>query len=152
MQRFLYLAAVLMLIALPANAKQIKAGHFPTKETASAIEQGRFSAAEKHIIRKGLLQGQPFRKQHSALTALPGEVAKKPAPGKHFPPGWRDRVTLGKRLDFVVYRSSSPLPGATLQRLPPTPAGMEIIRVENSILRLQANTRVVLDIFDLRPK
>lgn len=152
MQRFLYLAVALMLITLPANAKQTKAGHSSANGMAAAIEQGHFSAAERHIIRKGILQDQPFRKPHAALTPLSGGVAKKLTQGKHIPPGWRERITLGKRLDFIVYRSSSRLHGATLQHLPPAPAGTEIIRVENSILRLQTNTRIVLDIFDLLPK
>jgi len=152
MLRFLVLAVALILISQPAYAKQSKTGSLSARGMAEMIEHGHFSAAERHIIRKGIMQGHPLRKPHPALSALAGGKLKKLPQAKHLPNGWRGRVTLGKRLDFLVYRSGSPLSDATLRRLSSAPAGTEIIRVENSILRLQTNTRIVLDIFDLLPQ
>ncbi len=145
MLRLLTLLTILMLLAHPVAAKQNKKSTKATKDTATAelVAEGQFSAAEKHIIRNEILQGQ---------SPLPQGLEKRQESGKRLPPGWQKKITRGKRLDFHVYRSSAPLPGKALDRLPPAQAGTELIRIENEILRLEVGTRIVLDRFPLLRK
>lgn len=149
MLRFLSLFLLLTLCALPAYANPIQKGLTSAGSLAEAIERGQFSAAERHIIRTGLLQKNSGGGNSSGRLAVPQGMAKKQARGKPLPPGWQKRVVPGKRLDYQVYRSGTPLPGETLKRLPPAPVGTELLRIENSIVRLQASTHIVIDSFDL---
>lgn len=148
MLRLLSLLTILLLLALPVTAKQHKKQKKNIDVSVSGlVAEGQFSAAEKHIIRNGIFQNEN-RKQ----KPLPQGVEKQQARGKGLPPGWQKKVVQGKRLDFHVYRNSAPLPGNVLDRLPPAPAGMELIRIGDDILRLQTGTHIVLDRFQLLKK
>lgn len=149
MLRFLSLLLLLTFCGLPADANPAKNGPASAGSLAAAIERGQFSAAERHIIRSGLLQKKSGGGNASGHLSVPQGLAKKQARGKSLPPGWQKRVVPGKRLDYQVYRSGTSLPGETLKRLPPAPVGTELLRIENSIVRLQANTHTVIDSFDL---
>ena len=142
MMRFVTPLILLLLLAPPAFAKK----HHMAGET-ELLAAGQFSAAEKHIIRNGVLKTET--KQHATL---PQGQKKRLAQGKSLPPGWQAKVVRGKRLDFHVYRHGSPLPGTVLDQLSTVSAGMELIRIGNDILRLQVGTHIVLDRFQLLQK
>jgi len=144
MMRLLTLLTILLLLAYPVAAKQHKKYKMDTA-VSGLVAEGHFSAAEKHIIRNGIFQTE---KQNP----LPQGLNKRQARGKELPVGWQKKVVRGKRLDFHVYRSGGPLPGRVLEHLPPTSAGMELIRIGNDILRLQVSTHIVLDHFQLLQK
>ncbi|MCK4535491.1 MAG: hypothetical protein KAT93_00675 [Desulfuromonadales bacterium] len=149
MLRYLALLVLLVMFALPATAKQKNGEPAPANAVSESVESGHFSAAERHIIRTGILQGQSRQKTPSASQTLPRGIKKKGTHGKRLPPGWQKKVAPGKRLDYQVYRSGIPLSGEILKRLPPAPVGTKMIQVENTILRLHTETRIVLDTFDL---
>ena len=144
MMRLLTLLAILLLLASPVAAKQHKKKGMDTGISV-LVAEGQFSAAEKHIIRNGILQTEKQK-------PLPQGLEKQQARGKELPAGWQKKVSRGKRLDFHVYRNGEPLPGRVLEHLPPASAGMELIRIGNDILRLQVNTHIVLDHFQLLQK
>lgn len=147
--------AVLILVALtmglPVQAKPIKDIH---RRISPVIGDGQgtvtssvlFSPAERNLIRASLLGGQPARSQH-----LPQGLQEKVLRGKSLPPGWQKNVVRGHSLDYHVYRQGESLPESLLQRLPPSPVGSEIVRVENKIIRVVSATRMILDTFDLIP-
>ena len=148
MLRYLMFILLLAVLTGPAAAKQNKA--LPSAETnpSGSLAESRFNAAERHLIRSGLNQ-HADRMTSSAQPGLPPGLAQKISRGKELPPGWQKKVVPGKRLDFEVYRSGRTLPPEILGRLPPPLAGTEIIRVEDTILRIRTESRIVLDMFDL---
>ena len=155
MWRIAILIIVTLTIAMPIQAKQKKV---KTQETSQyvvekqvAVERrGAFSPAERNLIRAQLL-GQKHTTSQRNHKKLPPGLQKKLARGKALPPGWQKKVAPGRALDYHVYRQGESLPDVLLRRLPPPPAGSEILRVEDKIIRLNAATRTILDIFDLTP-
>lgn len=155
MRRIVVLIIVALAVSLSAQAESKKA----KKDMASrdfAKQQfddergGVFSPAQRNLIRARLLgQEQAMSKQHN--RNLPPGLQKKVARGQALPPGWQKKVAPGHSLDYHVYRQGESLPDALLQRLPPSPVGSEILRIENKIVRLNSATRTILDVFDLAP-
>ena len=148
MFRTLIFIVLLAILAQPTAAKQKKVTPSPAAKLSGALEAARFNAAERHIIRSVILQ-DAGRRDASAHSSLPPGLVKKTARGKALPPGWQKKIVPGKRLDYEVFRSGRPLPAEILKRLPPPLADTEIIRVNDTILRIQPETRIVLGMFDL---
>lgn len=155
MWRFTILIIVALAMAVPVQAKPNKQ---KTQGTSQEVIRGRnnveqqetFSPAERNLIRSQLL-GQKPAASHQSDKELPPGLQKKVARGKTLPPGWQKKVTPGHNLDYQVYRNGESLPDVLLRRLPPSPVGSEIIRIENKIVRLNSATRTILDVFDLAP-
>jgi hypothetical protein len=148
MLRYLLLICLLATLAVPATAKPLRSPPPAVTNLAGSLQEMRFNTAERHIIRSGLLQ-HAARKSSTAQPGLPPGLAKKNSRGKELPQGWQKKVVPGKRLDFEVFRSGRTLPTEILKRLPSPLAGTEIIRVDDTILRVQTETRTVLDMFEL---
>ena len=161
MWRIAVLIIVTLTIAMPVQAKQKKTKKHETSQNAvekqetvkqrEALNPGdAFSPAERNLIRAQLL-GQKSTTSQRNHKKLPPGLQKKVARGKALPPGWQKKVAQGRRLDYHVFRQGESLPDILLRRLPPPPTGSEILRVEDKIIRLNAATRAILDVFDLTP-
>jgi Ni/Co efflux regulator RcnB len=161
MWRIAVLIIVTLTITIPVQAKQNKQKKYETSqyvvekqvtvEQREALNPGEaFSPAERNLIRAQLL-GQKRTTSQRNHKKLPPGLQKKIARGKALPPGWQKKVAPGQSLDYHVYRQGESLPDVLLRRLPPPPTGSEILRVEEKIIRLNAATRTILDVFDLTP-
>lgn len=150
MWRISLLIIIAITITLPVHAKPKNKQGDQKQYAEQALEQGRFSPAERNLIRSQLLGKQNSTKAKKQKNLPPG-LQKKVARGKSLPPGWQKKVAPGDHLDYQVYRQGTSLPDILLQRLPPSPAGSEIIQVEDKIIRLNSATRTILDVFNLVP-
>ncbi len=155
MWRVSILILMALSLALSAQAKSKKFNNYQTSQEVTkdqeAIEQGAaFSPAERNLIRAQLLGKQTIPPQQNH-DSLPAGLQKNVTRGKALPPGWQKKVAPGQSLDYQIYRQGESLPDVILRRLPPQPVGVEIMRVENKIIRVISATRVILDAFDLIP-
>lgn len=146
MLRIALLVLLVVAIGLPAEAKPKK------KHSSSPVRQEvksdyQFSPAERNLIRSYLLSNH--ERVRVQPQALPPGLQKKVARGKSLPPGWQKKVGAGDHLDYQVYRHGTSLPEELLKRLPVPPPGSEIINVEDTIIRIDPATRLILDVFDL---
>jgi len=140
MTRLLVLATLLLATSLPTVTSH--AGGFDD-------ERGTFSSAERNLIRAWLLEKERHETVRQPAAELPPGLQKKVTRGKPLPPGWQKKLTRGERLDLDTYRLAVGLPDDLLRRLPPPPPGSEILQIEDKIIRLDAATRTILDVFGL---
>jgi Ni/Co efflux regulator RcnB len=156
MWRTVILIILVLAATLPvqAESKKTKGSTFSQKESRESFNLERraaFSPAERNLIRTVLLdRNRTLSQQHS--RNLPYGLQKKIARGRSLPPGWQKKVAPGHSLNYHVYRQGESLPDFLLHRLAPPPVGSEILRIENKIIRLNAATRTILDVFDLIPR
>lgn len=145
MTRLALLLTLLLALAVPAVAKEKSA------EPAAAREsrRGMFSSAERNLIRSWLLEAERREATGHPASGLPAGLQKKAASGKPLPPGWQRKLNRGARLDQEWYGYGVELPDDLLRRLPPPPPGSEIVRIADQIVRLDAATRIILDVFGL---
>ncbi len=72
-------------------------------------------------------------------SELPPGLQKKAANGKQLPPGWQKKLKKGAVLDRDVYRQGTVI-------APLDPLGLITIRVDDRVLRLNKQTRKIVDI------
>jgi Ni/Co efflux regulator RcnB len=167
MLRLILLTALLLALVSPALAKDKdndKTGHdtpviYHDQEHDKDHDQdrdrdrddhGSFNSAERNTIRAWLQDAErQDAARHPTTTGLPPGPQKKVERGKALPPGWQKKLARGEHLDYEYYRSGRALPDDLLRRLPPPPVGSEILQIENQIIRLDAATRTILDVFGL---
>jgi hypothetical protein len=151
MSRLMLLMTLLMAATLPAFAlaKDTAATGHAGAASYAASERGRFSSAERNLIRAWLLEAQRRETTRQPTTGLPPGLEQQVARGKPLPPGWQKKLARGERLERGYYRQGVTLPDDLLLRLPPPPPGSEILQLEDRILRLDAATRTILDVFTL---
>jgi len=106
--------------------------------------RGIFSSAERNLIRGGLLEAE-----RRAAASLPPGARNKVRRVQTLPPDWQKTLVRGGHLDHAYYNRGAMLPADLLRRLPPPPPGSEILRIDDKILRLDASSRVILDVFNL---
>lgn len=155
MWRISVLILVALAVTMPAHAKANKdKKHEATSGTSlqrtNVDRRESFIPAERNMIRAQLQQHER-EKEHAGHKNLPPGLQNKVARGKVLPPGWQKKVAVGQRLDYQVYRQGKSLPEDILRRLPQSPIGSEILRIEDKIIRLHSATRTILDVFDLTP-
>ena len=156
MWRIAILVLLVLAVSLPTYAKankhvkNDKAERINKQQRAESRSQEIFSPAERNMIRAQLQQEERNKKQKKHKTLPPG-LQKKVARGKGLPPGWQKKIAPGDSLDYQVYRQGLSLPEEILRRLPQQPTGSEIIQVDDRIIRLNAATRTILDVFNLNP-
>lgn len=153
MWRIALLVLLVLAVSLPTQAKskkheQHKAGEISKQQRSASGYEEAFSPAERNLIRAQLQQQERVKKQKKHKPLPPG-LQKKVARGKELPPGWQKKVAPGENLDYHVYQQGLNLPEEILRRLPQQPAGSEIIQVDDKIIRLNAATRTILDVFNL---
>ena len=93
-------------------------------------------------------QGNKDKKQKS----LPPGLAKKIQSGKKLPPGWQKKLVKGEVLDYEVYSNAVPVTEEEKKKLPPSPAGTKLLKIENKIVRVLEATRAVLDVLEIGGK
>lgn len=148
MLRLAPLVTLLLALTLPAVAsvnQDTSTSRANAPEDRERNRYGAFSSAERNLIRAWLLQAQ---RQAPAAALLP-VWQKQDAPGKELPPDWQHQLVRGARLNQEHYGRGRPLPAALLRRLPPPPPGSEILQINTRVLRLDAATRTLLDLFSL---
>jgi len=147
MLRLIMLATLLLAASLPTVTSQAAAA----QGIAAGLydERGTFSSAERNLIRSWLLEKERRETVRQPAAELPPGLQKKVARGKPLPPGWQKKLARGERLDLDTYRLAVGLPDDLLRRLPPPPPGSEILQIEDKIIRLDAATRTILDVFGL---
>lgn len=151
MFRLILLLALVLAVALPAAAKpkQPDSADRGGYARSDSLERGQFSSAERNLIRSWLLESERRQAVKQPAANLPPGLQKKVARGKPLPPGWQKKLARGERLDHEYYGWGRALPDDLLRRLPPPPPGSEILRIEDRIIRLDAATRTILDVFGL---
>lgn len=151
MSRFPVLMMLLLALAGVATATDYRENHHGdgTAGYRDRGSSGAFSSAERNLIRSWLVEAERHDSAGQAMTGLPLGMQKKVAQGKTLPPGWQKKLVRGAHLDQVDYTHGRPLPAELLYRLPPPPPGSEILQIEAQIIRLDAATRVILDVFSL---
>jgi hypothetical protein len=156
MWRIALLVLLALAVSLPTYAKSNKhekhnkAEKINKQQQAERSREEVFSPAERNMIRAQLQKEERNKKQKKHKNLPPG-LQKKVARGKELPPGWQKKVAPGDSLDYQVYRQGLSLPEEILRRLPQQPTGSEIIQVDDRIIRLNAATRTILDVFNLNP-
>lgn len=154
MRRVTLLTALLLTATLPADLSVTahaagKSAAAPASLSGQQELRGAFSSAERNLIRARLLEQERRASPRQPSAALPPGLQKNVARGKPLPPGWQKKLSRGERLDLDTYRQGIGLPDDLLRRLPPAPPGSEILQIEDRIIRLDAATRTILDVFGL---
>ena len=155
MWRTVILIIVALAVTMPVQAEskkaqKNKASHERAEENLGGEQRKAFSPAERNLIRAHLMGRERTMSQRPNRDLTTG-LKKKIARGKALPTGWQKKVAPGQNLDYQIYRQGESLPDVLLHRLPPPPVGSEILQIENKIVRLNAATRTILDVFDLAP-
>jgi len=143
------LAAISPAVALGKDTRTTDHAAVWTYETRERSDRGTFSSADRNLIRAWLLEAQRQETTRQPAAELPPGLQKKVARGKPLPPGWQRKLTRGERLDHEYYSWGRGLPDDLLRRLSPPPPGSEILQIEDRIIRLDAATRTILDVFGL---
>lgn len=145
----LLLTAMLPTIATAQADGAVRPDAAATLQARQSAATGAFNSAERNLIRAWLLEAERRDATHPPTAGLPPGLQKKVARGKPLPPGWQKKLARGARLEHDYYRSGVALPDELLRRLSPPPPGTEILQIEDRILRLDAATRTILDVFGL---
>lgn len=140
----LLLTAMLPTVATAQAPGTIRPDAEATHQVRQSAASGSFSSADRNLIRAWLQEAE-----RRPTAELPPGLQKKVARGKPLPPGWQKKLARGARLDHDYYRNGVALPDDLLRRLSPPPPGTEILQIEDRILRLDAATRTILDVFGL---
>jgi len=143
------LAAMLPAVALGKDTGKTNHAAAWTYESRERSDRGTFSSADRNLIRAWLLEAQRHETTRPPAAELPPGLQKKVARGKSLPPGWQKKLARGERLDHEYYSWGRGLPDDLLRRLSPPPPGSEILQIEDRIIRLDAATRTILDVFGL---
>jgi len=143
------IAAMLPAVALGQDNGKTNHAAAWTYESRERSDRGTFSSADRNLIRAWLLETQRRETSRPPAAELPPGLQKKVARGKPLPPGWQKKLTRGERLDREYYSWGRGLPDDLLRRLSPPPPGSEILQIEDRIIRLDAATRTILDVFGL---
>jgi hypothetical protein len=149
MLRIALMILLSLVMAVPAMTRDTatdQTGHAAATEAAGrGLEsRGTFSSAERNLIRAALLEAE-----RREAAGVPSGLQKKAPRGQSLPPGWQKKMVRGGHLDYDYYNRGEMLPVDLLRRLPPPPPGSEILRIEGKILRVDASSRIILDVFDL---
>lgn len=136
---------IVAMLTLPslAQAKSDKHEKQEQKTSSKADLQIVITGDERNAIRS--YYGAPQGKSKK----LPPGLQKKLARGGELPPGWQKKLSRGEVVPTDVWAIRQPLPRDILVRLPPQPAGVITVRVDNQILRVIAATQILLDVFEL---
>ncbi|MBW2503056.1 MAG: hypothetical protein JRE16_00650 [Deltaproteobacteria bacterium] len=147
MFRVLALCGLCLLLTQPGHAKARYSDAFP-EQPPGAGPFGQFSAAERHLIR-AYFAGTQSQNGSEASQNLPPGLEKNLGRGKRLPPGWQQKLAIGDNLDYHIYRMKSSLPVDLLDELPKEPADTEVFQIQDTVFRIQHNTRLILDFFNL---
>lgn len=173
--RHLLATLLLSVFSLPALAEgpqpwwkfwQDTEAETPTVEVVKnkAAQSKVFSSQERSILNdylRNTVLGQSSQHSHyndddhhdkgkkhkdKKQKALPPGLQKKVERGGELPPGWQKKVARGEVLDRDLYLASQGLPQDVLNRLPTSPVGTTIRRIDDRIVRVMDATGVILDV------
>jgi len=84
-------------------------------------------------------------KQKKQKTLPPG-LEKKIARGSELPPGWQKKIAKGEVLDTDLFDKAERIPNKPTKNYPNT-KNTELLKLEEKILRIEKDTREILEIF-----
>lgn len=152
MHRLGVLMILLLTLALSGTAAASSLGAGDPYRAASGQharrDYGVFSSAERNLIRSGLREADRRETAGTPTADFPPVWQRTPS-GKMSPAVGQKKFSRGDRLGSDDYARGVMLPDDLLSRLPTPPPGTEILRMGEQVVRLDAATRVILDVFDL---
>jgi hypothetical protein len=151
MPRLILLMILLLAATGPASALAQGSATSPaaTATRSATSVRGAFSSADRNLIRAWLLEAQRRAAPRQPTAEFTPGLETKMARGQPLAPGWQQKLTRGERLERAAYAHGVALPDELTRRLSPPPPGTEILQIEDRILRLDAATRTILDVFAL---
>jgi hypothetical protein len=81
--------------------------------------------------------------------SMPPGLEKKIQQGKELPPGWQKKIVKGEVLDNELCLNAVTVSKEERQKLPPSPAGTKLLKIENKIIHVMDATRTILDVFEV---
>ncbi|SEG23025.1 hypothetical protein [Marinobacterium lutimaris] len=112
----------------------------------------RLSDRDRDRLLRDILQGHygaTYEPERHRYKALPPGLQKKLRRGGDLPPGWRDKLIVGDRIDPYLYRHAEHLPSDLLNRITGRDDGIELLRIGDRIVRVMEGRGTVLDVIDL---
>lgn len=79
---------------------------------------------------------------------LPPGLEKKIERGGELPPGWQKKIAKGEVLDSELYDIAVKIPNKPSKNYPNT-KNTELLKLEKKIIRIENDTREVLEIFGI---
>jgi len=155
---------LLMITVLLTNTVQAESGvpwwqFWQSTDNVSNAQSLLFTEQEKQIIRSWFDTHRDTRYEEDddagggdkpkKQKSLPPGLQKKLARGGELPPGWQKKVARGEVLDMSLYGHSRPLPKELLNRLASRPEYTEIRWLDDQVMRLNDDTRAILDVFQV---
>ena len=110
-------------------------------------QQARNFSNEERAILEDWQRGEADWKKSG--KRLPPGLQKKVDRGGELPPGWKKKLAVGEKVPEAYEPEIKSLPEEILNRLPETPAGTEIIRIGDEVIRVVENTREIIDILGI---
>jgi hypothetical protein len=138
--------------AQPQGKGKGKADARPAGPPATAPARAgtpRFEAREATLIQDW------YRANPGAWESMPPGLARqgKVPPGLakqgKVPPGWEKKMARGEIIPGDIWAHRVPLPHEILGKLPPSPPGVETVRIHDKVVRVHQRTREILDVVGL---
>lgn len=133
------------MLTFPGFAQAKNDKHAKQEQTASSKTDVQIVITDDE---RGAIRSYYAAPQGKAKKLPPG-LQKKLARGGRLPPGWQRKLERGEVVPADIWASRQSLPYDVFARLPPQPAGVITVRIDNQILRVVAATQILLDVFEL---
>ena|GEM_PF-309965 len=90
-----------------------------------------------------------FAKKPEKNTTLPPGLQKKYERTGELPPGWQKKLIKGEVLDPKLYHIAKQHPVRPVEYSLEPQTGTQLLRLENRIIRIMNDTKVILDVFGI---
>ena len=116
----------------------------PDKE-GKLIEKQSFTQQQQQLIQEYYYKHRYDKGRTITPKRLPQHNEKT---GK-LPLNWQKDIQLGQAIPLNIYQAALDIPYELEEILPKEATGIKIIKIENKMIRVQEETRIVLDTFDI---
>lgn len=143
-----------LLFATTSNARPEKPSEeilqqsTKNQQKSHPSKQYLFSQQERQLIGQHYSQSAPNHKSKKPKK-IPKGLQKKYQRMGEFPHGWQKKIQRGEVIDIGFYQQAKPLPIKLQRHLPAGPLGSKALEVEDKIIRVMEEIRVILDVFDI---
>ncbi|MEH6548946.1 MAG: hypothetical protein V7711_10935 [Pseudomonadales bacterium] len=101
------------------------------------------------LYQKNQQSTEPKNKNKNKQKSLPPGLQKKVERGEELPPGWQKKLARGEVLDPAVRSSAIHLPHETLADINYDETVTDIIRVQDSVIKIMKGSGTIIDVIDL---
>ena len=159
MKMVLFGIALLLVGAAHAEADGPWWQFWRSADEATGLTNRLFSEDEKRIIRSYFEEKRRHQSWDDSASgrdkakkkkSLPPGLQKKLDRGGELPPGWQKKVARGEVLSVDLYGQSRLLPEELLNRLSSQAKGTELRRLNDRVVRIVDDTRMVLDVLSIQ--